>query len=101
MFYKYHELIPESLSPETYARALVIGDGLTDSAVIEIDRRYVTLQLPNSPDPVIGDVSRTGFTVHMGGFDWVTYPTPHHLLQKFPEFMPLPQQTYVPADDDL
>ncbi len=28
---------------------------------------------------------------YFGGFDWVTFPTPQHVLQKYPQFLPLPQ----------
>jgi hypothetical protein len=101
LFYTIHELVPDALAPDLYLRAQVIGEGLNESTVIGVENKYVTLRLPNSPDPVIGDVSRTGFTVHMGGFDWVTYPTPHHLLQKFPEFLPLPQQGFGTPDDEI
>jgi hypothetical protein len=52
------------------------------------------LQVPGVDKPVTGDLARSGFTVYLGGFDWVTYPTPAFLLQKFPDLMPLPQQVF-------
>jgi hypothetical protein len=101
LFLKYQELDPEFLPPERWERATSIAVGLPNAEVVEIERRSVKLRMPETDDLVDGDVSRTGFTVYLGGFDWVTYPTPQYLLQKFPDLMPLPQQVFNVPDEDL
>ena len=54
--------------------------------------------LARGSEIVEGDVTQSGLTVYMGGFDWITYQTPQVLLQKFPEFLPLPQQVFSAGD---
>lgn len=96
MFHKYRSLTPNALSPERSDQATLIAAGLPDSEIVSILRRAVTLYLPNIDENIDGDITHNGLTVYLGGFDWVTFPTPPHLLQKFPEFVPLPQQAYPP-----
>ena len=50
---------------------------------------------------VVCDITTTGLTVYLGGFDWVTFPTPQHILQRYPEFLPLPQAAYQEDTVDL
>ncbi|MFN2115495.1 MAG: hypothetical protein ACK2T6_07250 [Anaerolineae bacterium] len=92
MFHQYKSLTPNALPPEKAERAALIAAGLPDSEIVNIVRRTVTLHLPNLDEDIEGDVTHNGYTVYLGGFDWVTFPTPPHLLQHFPEFVPLPQQ---------
>ena len=94
MFLDYEELVPEILSPDRLEWARAIGLGLDKSEIVDVLRRTVTLSIPGVGKPVVGDLARSGFTVYLGGFDWVTYPTPSYLLQKFPDLMPLPQQVF-------
>ena len=100
MFFRYDEMPIDALLDERAERAKVIAEGLASAEIRFIERRNVELYLPNLDEVVAGDVSRLGLTVYLGGFDWVTYPTPAHLLARFPEFMPLPQQTYTLPDDE-
>lgn len=97
MFFRWPDIPADLLSPERAERAKAIADGLPDSEIVAIERHNVKLMLPDDEE-VEGDVTQSGFTVYLGGFDWVTFPTPPHLLQKFPEFLPLPQQVFR---DDL
>lgn len=99
MFYKYQSLTPDALPPDRLQRANSIAEGLPEAEILDVERRFVRLQLPNLDEVVEGDVTRTGFTVYLGGFDWVTFTTPQVLLQRFPEFMPLPQQVYATEEE--
>jgi hypothetical protein len=96
LFYKYQALTPNALAPRKSERATMIAAGLPESEIVDIERHFVRLYLPNLGETIDGDVTNRGFTVYLGGFDWVTFPTPPHLLQKLPEFMPLPQQAFIP-----
>lgn len=101
MFHTYEELSPDMLSPERFEWATAIGKGLAHAEIVEIVRRNITLRIAGLDEPVVGDVARSGFTVYLGGFDWVTFPTPSYLLQKFPDLMPLPQQVFsAPEPED-
>lgn len=99
MFFNYPDIPAGAMAPERLVDANQIGEGLPRSTIEKIVTRFVTLRLPDGKT-VTGDVAQSGFTVYFGGFDWVTYPTPPHILQKFPQFMPLPQQMYRGADED-
>ncbi len=85
MFYRFEELQSDVIL-------------LPDAEIRVIDRRVVTLHLPNLKSDVTGDVSRTGFTVYFGGFDWVTFVAPSQIVSKFPDLAPLTQQTYAPDE---
>ena len=100
MFFNYQDLKSGSLSPERQALAERIAAGLPKAEVIGTERRNVRLRLPD--DTVIeGDVTASGLTVYLGGFDWVTFETPPRILQQFPQFLPLPQQVMAPSSDGL
>lgn len=101
MFVRYQDIIPEMLPPDRWARASAIAAGLPDSEIVEIARHIATLRVAGVDGSVTGDVTGTGFTVYLGGFDWVTYPNPPHLLSRFPDLMPLPQQVLNVQEDDL
>jgi hypothetical protein len=101
VFLKYPDIPPGALSPENAELVEAIAQGLQRSEIVDVQRRFVQLQLKNLEEPVNGDVSSAGFTVYLGGFDWVTFATPQHLLQRFPEFVPLPQQAYPGEEGDL
>jgi len=94
VFLKYPDIPPSALSPEKTDRVEAIAQGLQRSEVVDVRRRFVTLRMRGSEELVEGDVTASGFTVYLGGFDWVTFHTPQHLLQRFPEFLPLPQQVF-------
>jgi hypothetical protein len=98
VFYRYEELQADALQADRYQRAVAIAAGLPDAEIRAIEHRVVDLYLPNMDEVVQGDMSRNGFTVYLGGFDWVTFVAPPHLLSRFPEFLPLPQQTAVPEE---
>lgn len=93
MFYRFDELKPEELQADRYDRAIAIAAGLADCEIRSIERRVVRLFLPSMGDVVEGDVSRNGFTVYLGGFDWVTFAAPPHVISRFPDFQPLAQQS--------
>lgn len=97
MFFKYPDIPPGSLAEDRELRAKFLGERLPRSKIVDIRNREVTLELVDNGEHVVGDVAHAGFTVYFGGFDWVTFPTPQHVLQKFPQFLPLPQPSY---DDD-
>jgi hypothetical protein len=106
VFLKYPDLPPGILSEDKAERAEAIAQGLQRAEIIDVKRRNLTLQLKGMDEPVLCDITTTGITVYLGGFDWVTFPTPQHILQRFPEFMPLPQQVYhdeseVDLDDEF
>jgi hypothetical protein len=98
VFYRYEELEPGALQADRQERAAAIAAGLHESEIRSIERRTVALFCPNMREVVEGDVSRNGFTVYLGGFDWVTFATPAHVVSKFPEFLPLPQQAPMPDE---
>ncbi len=100
MFLKYPDVPAGALTAEKAARVEAIAQGLQRSEIVDIRRRFVTLKLRTAEDLVEGDVTATGFTVYLGGFDWVTFPTPQHILQRFPEFLPLPQQVYQGEEEE-
>lgn len=91
MFFKYPNIPAGSLSQEREERAKFLADRLPRSTIVDTDNRFVTLELVDTGEQVRGDVAHSGFTVYFGGFDWVTFPTPQHVLQKYPQFLPLPQ----------
>ena len=78
-----------------------IARGLPMAEIVEIERRKIKVRLFGSDEIVPGDITQSGFTVYLGGFDWVTFSTPQHILQKFPEDLPLPQQVYSVDAEDL
>ena len=96
MFYKVEELQPGALSQERVALVEQIESGLPKAEIVAIDRRNVTLTLPDGTE-IVGDVAPSGFTVYLGGFDWVTFKTPAPVLHRFPQFMPLPQAPIAPS----
>jgi hypothetical protein len=96
MFYKVEKLQPGELSIEKVARVELIEAGLPKSKIIEINRKYITVELSDGTE-IVGDVAPSGFTVYLGGFDWVTFKTPSPILHKFPQFMPLPQAPLPPS----
>ncbi len=92
MFMNYPDIPPGALAPEKQEWVNTVAQGLQRAEIVKIRRQFVTLRLRNADDVIEGDVSPTGYTVYLGGFDWVTFPTPQHVLQRFPELLPLPQQ---------
>lgn len=94
LFYRFAEVTPDDLVPGQFERVTEISKGLPRAEIVEIIRHNVTVRIHETDEFVSGDVTQSGFTVYLGGFDWVTFPTPQHLLQKFPEFLPLPQQVF-------
>jgi hypothetical protein len=100
LFYKYPDIPMAALSGDKAERIEAIAAGLPEAEILGITRKMVRLRLPTLAEPVDGDVTQSGFTVYLGGFDWVTYNTPQHVLQKFPEFLPLPQQIFRATDED-
>lgn len=100
MFFKWPSIPEDGMTPERMAYADQVGEALPRAEIVEVERRNVKLRLPDSDEVVEGDVTQSGFTIYLGGFDWVTFPPPPKLLQKFPEFMPLPQQV-LRAEDEL
>lgn len=101
LFIKNQDITPELLPPDRLARSAAIAAGLPDSEIIDIARHVATLRITDVDGIVVGDVTSTGFTVYLGGFDWVTYPCPPHLLSRFPDLMPLPQQVFSVPEEDL
>lgn len=99
MFFNYPDIPHGAMAEDRRIEANKIGEGLQRSSIERIETRFVTLSLPHGKT-IKGDVAQSGFTVYFGGFDWVTYPTPAHILQKFPQFMPLPQQMYRSTEED-
>jgi len=100
LFFKWPNLPPDSLSPERTEYTQAVGEGLPKAEIVEVKRKLVKLKLPDTDEVIEGDVTQSGFTLYLGGFDWVTFPTPPKLLQKFPEFMPLPQQVFKSDEVD-
>ncbi|MCB0215173.1 MAG: hypothetical protein H6648_01415 [Caldilineae bacterium] len=98
MFYKWPNVPPNALTEDRAERAERIAAGLAKAEIGDITRRMVTLKLPDTGELVEGDITQSGFTVYLGGFDWMTYSTPPQLLQKFPEFLPLPQQAFADGE---
>jgi hypothetical protein len=101
VFFKWPHIPQNALTEDRAEQAQRISRGLPMAEIVEIKRRMVKLKLHCSGEIVDGDVTQSGFTVYLGGFDWVTYTTPQHLLQKFPEFLPLPQQVFNVDAEDL
>lgn len=99
MFFRWPNVPPEAVNPDVSERLKIIADNLINAEIVEIERHNVKLQVPELDQVLAGDVTQSGFTIYLGGFDWVTFPTPPRLLQKFPEFMPLPQQVFSDEDD--
>lgn len=94
MFFKYNNIPNGALSSERAEYVQNVLKGLPRAQIVETTRHLITLKLTNMEDLLQGDVTQSGLTVYLGGFDWVTFPTPQHVLQKFPEFLPLPQQVF-------
>jgi hypothetical protein len=101
LFYKWPNIPPDSVAPERAEYIQQVAHGLPKSEIVEIKRKIVKLRIPEIDNVIEGDVTQSGFTVYLGGFDWVTFPTPPRLLQKFPEFMPLPQQIFKSDSDNI
>jgi hypothetical protein len=101
LFFKYPSIPPGAITSDRLEHMHALAEGLPRAEIVEIQRRQVKLRLPGVEQLVEGDVSQSGFTVYLGGFDWVTFPTPQHLLQKYPEFLPLPQQVFKTSDDEV
>jgi len=100
VFYRYDDLQPDALQSDRYDRAVAIATGLPDAEIRSVERHMVALYLPNLGEAIEGDVSRTGLTVYLGGFDWVTFAAPPHVLARFPEYQPLPQQSST-VDEEM
>ena len=98
MFFTWPNVPPNALTTERAELAERIASGLAGGELVESERRRVVLRLADSEERISGDISRVGVTVYLGGFDWVTFQTPQFLLQKFPEFLPLPQQVFGSED---
>lgn len=98
MFMKYPDIPSGALEPEALERVETIAQGLQRAEIVKIRRTFVTLRLRNTETEIEGDVTPLGYTIYLGGFDWVTFPTPQHVLQRFPEFLPLPQQMFDEGD---
>ena len=101
MFVRFQDLTQEELPPDRWERANAIGAGLANAELVEIVRHFVKLRLPGIDDLVDADMSRTGVTVYLGGFDWVTYPAPPHLLSRFPDLAQLPQQVFNAPEEEV
>lgn len=99
VFFRYPEIQEGSLAPEKAERVEHLAAKLPSATVAKIRRRFVALEMDDG-EKVEADVSNTGITFYLGGFDWITFQTPPQVLQHFPEFMPLPQLAYPGADDD-
>jgi len=100
MFFRYPDIPRGALTEERADKVEKIVSGLPEAEIVFIERKNIVLRLPDGEE-VEGDVAPSGFTVYLGGFDWVTFPNPPHLLQKFPQFMPLPQAPLIEDEDDL
>lgn len=94
MFYRWPNVPVGTLAEDREKLAKEIAEGLVESEIDSVERRVVTLKFPNIDEPLEADVTQSGITFYLGGFDWVTYPTPPHILQEFPQFLPLPQQVF-------
>jgi hypothetical protein len=101
VFFRYGEISEGSLSKEKAERASRIADGLVDAELVEIQNRFIRLKVPGMEELLDADVSLAGLTVYLGGFDWVTYPTPQPILQHFPELLPLPAQVFRTTDEEF
>lgn len=99
MFFKWPSVPPTALTQERLDFAERVAAGLPKATISEVERRKIKLKLPGNGEIVEGDITQSGYTVYLGGFDWITFPTPQFLLQKFPEYLPLPQQVF--SEDDL
>lgn len=100
MFYKYPDLPQGAFDPDRRERIERVAEGLAKAEIVDLKRRTVQFELPGG-ERVSGDISPTGFTVYLGGFDWVTFPTPPQLLLKFPQFVPTPVSSHAHDDDDI
>ncbi len=101
MFFTWPNVPQTAMTPERYEQVERIAHALPRCDIVAVDRKVITLKLPDSDETVTGDITQSGFTVYFGGFDWVTYPTPAQLLQRFPEFLPLPQQVFADGEEPL
>jgi len=97
VFFTYPDIQEGSLAPEKADRVIVIAEALPTVEIVRIERKFVTLRGPTIGD-MEADVTPTGVTVYLGGFDWVTFPTPPHVLQEFPDLIPLPNASYANVD---
>ena len=95
MFYKYPYFPPGAFDDDRLEKIERIANGLAKAGIVDLKRRMIQFELPGG-ELVSGDIAPTGFTVYLGGFDWVTYPSPPQLLLKFPQFMPLPAASPPP-----
>lgn len=100
MFYKYPNFPPGAFDDDRLERIERIAAGLPKAEIIEMKRKVIEFELPKG-ERVTGDIAPTGFTVYLGGFDWVTFQSPPQLLLKFPQFVSLPPPTPPSSDDDL
>ncbi len=94
MFYRWPDIPENGLTPERAELAQTIASGLPSAEIVDYDRRFVRFRVAGLERVFEGDVTQAGITVYLGGFDWVTYPTPNHILQVFPQYLPLPQQVF-------
>lgn len=99
MFYQYPNFPPGAFDDDRLERIERIANGLAKAGIVELKRRVIEFELPGG-ERVTGDIAPTGFTVYLGGFDWVTYPSPPQLLLKFPQFIPMPSSSHSHDDDD-
>lgn len=99
MFFRYPDIKDGSLAPEKAEHVHSLAEELPESEIVDTKRRFVTLRTP-SGDVIEADVSPSGLTVFLGGFDWVTFPTPQQVLMHYPELMPLPQQVFRTSETD-
>jgi hypothetical protein len=100
VFFRYPDILEGELAPEKQQRTEHIAADLPDAEIVSIARKFVILRGERCGD-FEADVTPTGVTVYLGGFDWVTFPTPPHILQEFPELIPAPTPTYGSDTDDL
>ncbi len=94
MFYRWPDIPENGLTRERAEIAAAIAAGLPKAEIVDHDRRFVRFRIPGHDRVFEGDVTQAGVTVYLGGFDWVTYPSPNHILQYFPQYLPLPQQVF-------
>ncbi len=98
MFYQYPNFPPGAFDDDRLERIERIAHGLAKAGIVQLKRKVIEFELPGG-ERVSGDIAPTGFTVYLGGFDWVTYPSPPQLLLKFPQFIPMPASSRSHGDD--
>jgi hypothetical protein len=100
VFFRYPEILEGELAPEKQQRTEDLAADIPDAEIVSVLRKFVILRGSRCGD-FEADVTPTGVTVYLGGFDWVTFPTPPHILQEFPELIPAPVQSYGGEAEDL